>query len=410
MKDREITNISAQKPLGKIETIRKWIESNYEVRINMFDTSKSWIESKFRKYAHAVTENDIYLHMVDENVSCSKTLLKAIITNPNQMKTCNPIMDYFKKLEGKYRGESQIDLYCDHIKAHDFQDKNNSFYTHRLNYLIRKWMVATVASMYGKHCNDVMIGFINARGGIGKSTLVKFLVPDVLEDYYAISDKDEHVFNMTDCFATKFIINFDEFVGINRSSANTFKKNMSLQWMDRKIPGESFTTRVHRIANCAFTSNKTQEIGGFIVNNDNGLLRRIAAIEIDEIDQSYSEKVDIDQMWAEAFLLYEKSEFDYVWNMSDFESFTQMNQRYIIETNATKLIKELYRQPGSNDKSLFKMPSEVFRDLRDARKLHYGDKVDEQSIGQALKMLGYERTARRTNNGVRYGYLLTQMY
>ena len=409
---REITHITANgsNTSGRVESIRKWIDDNYEVRINIFDNTKSYIASKSREYAHPITENDIYLHMFDENIPCSRALLKAIITNPNQMHAFNPILDYFSSLEGQYKGESNIDKYCYHIVAHDFLDKEEGYYQKRLNYLIKKWLVAAVAGIYGQHCNDVMIGFINAKGGIGKSTLIRFLVPESLQDYYVISDRDEAVFKMTDSFATKFITNFDEFVGITKATETTFKKNMSLAEMDRKLPGESFTTRVPRIASCAFTSNKTQEMGGFLFNSDNGLLRRIAAIEIDDIDQAYSNKLDIDQIWSEALLLFRKSSFDYVWNKDDFADFTNMNQRYVIETSATKLIKEYYRVPAPNDLPVFKMPSEILRDLRDARKIHYNDKVDEQSIGQALRMLGYERTSRRCNTGPRYGYLLTQLF
>ena len=402
--DPKITGIKPSKPIGRIESLRNWIEANYDVSINIFDTTKSYIRSKNIQYENGVTEQDIYLHMIDEHISCTKALLRTILTNPNQMNTFNPILDYFNNLEGKFKGKSMIDIYCNHIKAHEFGDKQDGFYQERLAYIVRKWMVATVASVFGKHCNDVMFGFVNAKGGIGKSTLVHFLCPECLEDYWTISDNDDKLFDMSESFATKFIINFDEFVGIRKSTANTFKKNMSLSVMDRKLPGKSFFSRVPRIASCAFTSNNTQEMGGFLFTNDSGLLRRIAAIEIDDIDISYSDIIDLDQMWAEALLLFQKSDLDYIWNRKDFESFCLYNQRYVIETCATRLIKEYYRQPLNDELPQFRMASEVIKELREAHKIHSSDRVDEQSIGQALKTLGFERAARRTKNGTRYGY------
>jgi predicted P-loop ATPase len=410
MNINRITPIADVESVGKVESIRNWIDENYEVQINIFDNTKSFITSKSREYAHPITENDIYLHMIDENIACGRPLLKAIITNPNQMKAFNPIMDYFSSLDGKYNGNGEIEHFCQHIVSHDFQDNKDGHYQDRLMYLIKKWLVATVAGIYGQHCNDVMIGFINAKGGIGKSTLIKWLVPECLQDYYTISDRDESVFKMTDCFATKFIINFDEFVGITKATENSFKKNMSLSEMDRKLPGESFTTRVPRIASCAFTSNKTQEMGGFLFNSDNGLLRRIACIEIDDIDQTYSEELDVNQIWAEALMLFHNTSFDFIWNKTDFEEFTKTNQRYVIETSATKLIKEYYRLPCTNDIPVFKMPSEILRDLRNARKIHHNDRVDEQGIGQALRMLGFERVSQRINKSPRYGYYVMQLY
>lgn len=408
--DRDISGIQSQKPVGKIEAIRNWINANYTVKINMFDTSRSWIESKEREYDHPVTVSDIHLHMVDDSIQCSFSLLREIITNPNQMESCNPILDYLNSLDGKYSGTSMIDLFCRHIKAHDFGDNKDDYYSIRLNYLVRKWMVATVAQIYAKHVNDVAIGFVNAKGGIGKSTLVKSMVPISLMDYYIISDKDERIFNMSDSFCTKLLINFDEFVGITKSTAETFKKNMSLLMMNKKRPNESFSVTVPRIASCAFTSNKTQEMGGFLPNSDSGLLRRIAAIEIDEIDTSYSQKVDVDQMWSEALLLYQKSDFDYVWNTDDFDSLVAYNQRYVVETCAVKVVKENYTVPSSIEEETFKMPSQILRDLRLAHRVHSYDRVDEQSIGQALKLLGFEKKAKRVENGTRYGYLVHPLY
>lgn len=69
-----------------------------------------------------------------------------------------------------------------------------------MKYLRKKWLVAVVAQVYGKRQNDVAIGFVNAQGGIGKTTLIEFLVPRCLEEYYVVSDKDERIFRMTECF------------------------------------------------------------------------------------------------------------------------------------------------------------------------------------------------------------------
>lgn len=402
---RELTKTnSGSKQAGRIESIKEWLGMNYSIKINIFDTSKSFIVSNNIEYAHAISENDIMLHMMDEGISCSKSLLKAIITNPNQMEAFNPITDYFDSLKGKWKGNSMIDFLCSYIKAHDFLDQDKDFYQNRMKYILKKWLVATVANVYGERGNDVAIGFLNAEGGIGKTTIIESLVPESLFEYYVISDKDERIFRMTDCFATKFIINFDEMVGITKSTAETFKKNMSLNMIDRKLPGESFSNRVQRIASCAFTSNKTQEMGGFLFTSDSGLLRRLATIEIDEI-KDYRSKLDVDQLWAEAIALFFSSEFDYVFNRKDYEDLQAYNLRYVIETSAFKLIKEWYRIPESNEEPQFKMASDIVTDLKNAKKITSSMNIDDISIGQALKSLRYSRVGKKIpGKGSRYGY------
>lgn len=413
MAKRELAKTSsAAKSAGKVQAVKEWLDMNYEIKINIFDHSKSYIVSKEKEYATAITENDIYMHMVDDGMMCSKSLLKAILTSPNQMTAYNPITEYFDGLQNKWNGTSQIELYCSFLRAHDFKDKEDSdYYQNRMKYLIKKWLVAAVACAYGKRQNDVMIGFVNAQGGIGKTTLIEYIIPKCLEEYYVISDKDERIFKMTECFVSRFIINFDEFVGISKSTETSFKNNMSRQMMDIKYPGESFTTKVQRISSCAFTSNKTQEMGGFLFNSDSGLLRRIASIEIDEIGD-YRNAVDIDQLWAEAVTLF-LGTFDYTFDRKDYEEFQEYNARYVIESTAYKLVKEWYRKPEEDEEHLFRMPMDIVRDLKGARKIGSSmTRIDDITIGQALRALGYERIGKKLPGGTgsRYGYKVIQLY
>ncbi|MBP1593032.1 MAG: virulence-associated family protein [Bacteroidetes bacterium] len=401
---------SASRASGKVEAIKEWLDENYEIKLNVFDPSKSYIKSKVKEYNSSIRENDIYLHMIDDGMNCSKSLLKTILSSPNQMTPYNPIIEYFDGLKNKWKGESMMNLYCSYLIAHDFKDKENDYYQKRMKYIVKKWLVAVVACAYGKRQNDVAIGFINAQGGMGKTSLISNIIPECLEDYYAISDKDERIFKMTDCFATKLIINFDEFVGLNKGTENAFKNNMSRTHLDMKLSGESFTTKVQRIASCAFTSNKTQEMGGFLFNGDSGFLRRIAAIEIDEI-KDYRGVLDVDQLWAEAVTLFE-GDFDYTFNKEDYADFNAYNAKYVIETTAYKLVKEYYRKPKEDEEYLFKQPMEILRELKAAKKINSSmTRVDEITLGQALRSLGYERIGKKLPGmGTRYGYKVVQLY
>lgn len=395
---------------GKVEAIKEWLDENYEIRLNVFDPTKSYIESKVKEYNSAVRENDIYLHMIDDGMACSKSLLKTIMSSPNQMTPYNPILEYFDGLANKWKGSSMIDTWCSYMIAHDFGDKENNYYTKRLKYYVKKWLVATVACAYGKHPNDVALGFVNAQGGIGKTSLINSIIPECLSEYYIISSNDEKLFKMTESYVTKLIINYDEFVGINKSTENIFKNNMSRTTLDMKMQGDSFTSRVQRIASCAFTSNKTQEMGGFLFNSDSGLLRRLAAIEIDAIGD-YRDILDVDQLWAEAVTLY-NGDFEYIFNRDDFEEFQKYNSRYVIESTAYKLVKEFYRKPSADEEYDFRPAIDILRDLKAARKINSSmSRVDEVTLGQALKALGYERIGKKIPGmGSRYGYKVIQLY
>lgn len=399
------------KGTSKIDSIKKWLNENYTIKLNTFDHEKSYIEATPQnpnKYEYSISEDDIYLHMTDDDIKCSKSLLKSILMSPNQTKVYNPIEEYFDTLKGVYKGQSEIDRLCGCLKAHEF-GKEEGVYQARLCYIVKKWLVASVACVKGAKQNDVAIGLVNAQGGIGKTTFFEMLVPDKLKDYYQISSKDDKLFKMTESFTKKFIINFDEFVGITRSNENEFKNNMSRSSIDIKQPGDIFTKKVARIANCGFTSNKTHEQGGFLFNNDNGLMRRLATIEIDDMD-IFTHKIDVDQLWAEALMMFEGG-FEYRWTPKDFKDFTEYNKRYIIETNAYRLVKEFYRQPEQGEECRFMMPMQIVREMREKHLIKNNiTKVDEITVGQALSLLGFNRHIKKVDDKPRYGYDVIQMF
>jgi predicted P-loop ATPase len=140
--------------------------------------------------------------------------------------------------------------------------------------------------------------------------------------------------------------------------------------------------------------------------------RRFAVIELDSISHDYAKLVDVDQLWAEAYVLYKNADFNFEWNMDDFQSFREYNTRYLIETNAFMLIKEYYRLPFSDDIPIHKQPIEIIQDLRKARKISSSmNNITDVSIGLALRNIGFEHKSKKNSFGsARYGYLVVPLF
>lgn len=393
----------------KVTMVREFLAENYEIRINEFDTSKSHITSKIKKYDKPISFQDIYLHLVEEGVNVGTNILKMILMSPNYSRTYNPVVEYFEALRGKYRGESQIDLLCEHIKPRDFGDQEEGYYERRMYYIVKKWIVAAAACILKHRPNDVALGLVAAQGGIGKTWLLEFIVPDELKEYYKLSEKDDRLFNMTEDFTRNFMVNFDEFVGISRSRAELFKKVLSARKLPVKRPREEFSVMQERIASAAFTTNRTPELGGFLTY-DLGL-RRFGIIDIEEIDKSYSRKVDVDQLWAEAVMLLDQ-DFDYIFNARDFNDFENFNARYVLQSSSSTLVQLYYEIPEREEDGRWLMASEILNELRQNKKIlaTYG-LVSEVTIGIAMSALGYlKRGIKDKNLGVRYKYLVKSKY
>lgn len=396
--------------LKKVDNVLQWLKENYVIKLNTFDKNYIYIEKaegNNREFKSGeITPSDIFLHMQNDGVSCSYAMLRKLLTNRNMMPTYDPIEQYFKSLEGKYQGRSMIDLLVNSLHVRDFDDGVDR--TARARYIFRKWMVAAVACYYEDHAhNDVALGIVSQAAGVGKTTLFESLLPDDLKPYYVVSSDDDKYFKMTECFASKFIINFDEFVGIRMATHEEFKQNMSRDKIEVFDRMEGCPVIRKRIASACFTTNKTQEMGGFILTTDNGLLRRLALVEVTNIDD-YRNDLSVDQLWAEAIMLY-RGGFDYVWNHEDFKMNVSEAIPYAKESNAMRIVNMYFRKPDGDDadeKILHLSARDIVTLLTNKRKLPPSvTNVNEVTVGKALTLMGYNRHSKKTANGLpRYVY------
>ena len=395
--------VSSDRPHNRLDTIKEWLNQNYVVRVNLLDRSKVSLsptaECSFH-YDHPVTEDDIWLHAFAEELPVSQKVLRLLLASPNQMESFNPITDYLKSLRGKYKGPSQIDLLCTSlILVHEDKESKE-----RASHLLRKWLIATTACALGVKRNDVALGLVGEKAGIGKTTFFELLVPPCLRDYYQIAQKDERLFSMPNSFAQKFLLNFDELAAIKKSNEEDFKQYMSASEIDIKRPGSRYSERVPRVASCCFTSNKNQRMGGFISKPDSGLMRRLAVIEVDAI-ADYRKRLNVDQLWAETVMLLDGG-YDPEWTQEEYGQFIVENRQYVEESNALRLLRLYYREPEGDEKGTFMTAKKIVEQLKDKRKLSSASQhVNEVTVGQALVLLGFKQRPSRDDEGnPRWGY------
>lgn len=391
-------NIAVQ---NKVAEVKEFLNEHYSIRVNQFDTSKSEIKPKTRKYDNPVTFDDISLHLIEEGIAVSDTILRKILRSPNQVATYNPIAEYFESLKGKYKGVSHIDWLMSHLKMREYPGVKKDYYQERMYRYMKKWFVATAACAQGIHPNDVAMGLVHADEGIGKTYFFQFLVPERLRNLVA-DPKEDGKFNLEESFARNFLVYFDEMYGITRRNTEEFKKVMSASEIDVYLPREPYPIRRDRIASACFSSNKTPEKGGFLTSQMG--YRRWLILELDSINQEFSKKIDIDQIWAEALLLIDQ-DFDYMWSMEDWNEFREHNKMYMEETTSMKYVKMYFEHPQNGEGSWLQ-PREIFNMLVATRKLSREDqnKVSDVKIGEALVAQSFQNKSLRRPEGVRSCY------
>ena len=405
------TNLTAIKK-DRVEEVKSFLNQHYHILMNEFEPGILHITPADPNAAiQHPTQEDISLHLISHGISGSDRILSKILKSHNQVETFNPVTDYLNELEGKWKGENTIEKLCSYVKVREFGDKpEKDYYQKRLVRIFKKWMAACIACSLGDKPNDAVFGLIHSKEGVGKTTFINNLVPEVLYDYSRTVNKQNTDYDISETFTKNFMVLFDDNAGLTRSNAEPIKAALSARDFNVK---RYFSVKKSRIANCALTSNKTNEMGGFLISELG--TRRWALVEIEDIDHQYSKVIDVDQLWAEAYVLYNTADYDYVWGQKDFEEFAEYNARYTIETQSKKLIREYYRHPNPDDKEEdieFKQSIEIMQDLRKARKITTSmTNVSEVTIGIALTQLGYERTSKRNNKTYsHYGYYVVKLY
>lgn len=402
------TDIKLGSP-NKVAEVRDFLSKHYEILINRFDPNpnRAIIRPKTKKFDYSVTWNEISIHMIEEGIQCSDTLLKKLLRSPNYMKTYNPISDYFDSLKGKWKGVSHIDLLASHFTCRDYHDMGRDYYQIRWYKFLKKWLVAVVACALGKRANDVALGLVHHDEGIGKTFFFKFLMPEVLKYYLVITKDDPNKFDMETAFVQNMVVLFEELVGLNKRNNEVFKKVMSEDEIQITLPRDPFPQNMPRIGSGCFTTNQTPDKGGFLTQGMS--YRRMLIIELESINQEYSKKVDVDQIWAEALTLMEQ-DYNYTWDMEDWNEFKVVNERYRVETSGTKYIRMYFRKPG-DEEGEWMQAQQVLQFLVDKKLIRSEDRgsLSNEAIGRALTQLGYERKKVRVGKDSVYAYNLCHL-
>jgi hypothetical protein len=113
---------------NRVALVKEFLDEHYDIKINIFDHSRVMIVSKTKQYTEEISIEDISLHMLEDNITGCESILKKILTSPNQTKPYNPIKEYLEGLKGKYAGESHIERLCGFLRARDFGDNHEGYY------------------------------------------------------------------------------------------------------------------------------------------------------------------------------------------------------------------------------------------------------------------------------------------
>ncbi|WP_209389144.1 VapE domain-containing protein [Chryseobacterium sp. RR2-3-20] len=361
------------------DKIIKYIGKKYQLRFNEIA-----LEFEIKTENGDWTElnlNSLYIELTQAGINIAFNKLE-ILMRSHLISIFNPFENYFQNLE-KWDGENHIQRLTSFVKTTDAEP----FQIHFEKWLTRSVLCALKKGYINKQC----FVFYNTKQNSGKTSFLRFLIPPSLEKYYTEDigvDKDGLI-----ALCKNFIINIDELSVMSKTDVNILKAFISKNTVNARLPYDRKSSLMYRTSSFCGSTNRSD-----FLTDETGSVRWII-FEVLEIDFGYSKKININQVWAQAYHnAFERKNYNPELTVEDLVENEKRNEKFKqITLEQEILISHFEKSENKND---FLTATEIMLAMSNA----LGVRMNNVKIGKALTALNFERI-KHSKKQV-YGYLI----
>ena len=361
------------------DRIRKYLAKKYQLRFNEIA-----LEFEIKTENGDWTElnlNSLYIELTQAGINIAFNKLE-ILMRSHLITVFNPFQNYFQNLE-KWDGENHIQRLTSFVKTTDAEP----FQIHFEKWLARSVLCALKRGYINKQC----FVFYNTKQNSGKTSFLRFLIPPSLEKYYTEDigvDKDGLI-----ALCKNFIINIDELSVMSKTDVNILKAFISKNTVNARLPYDRKSSLMYRTSSFCGSTNRSD-----FLTDETGSVRWII-FEVLEIDFGYSKKININQVWAQAYHnAFERKNYNPELTAEDLVENEKRNEKFKqITLEQEILISHFEKSENKND---FLTATEIMLAMSNA----LGVRMNNVKIGKALTALNFERI-KHSKKQV-YGYLI----
>jgi hypothetical protein len=365
-----------KKKSSNMEIIKNYISTKYDLRLNIVSNE---MEYKFKEESiyNPFNESNLYVELLSNNYNTSQANLTALLRSDFVL-SFDPIKDYFKELPAWDQKTDYIKQLCDFIKINDHTRFDNHF---------KKALVRCIACTLDGYINKHAFILIGGQSS-GKTYLTRWLCPDPLKDYIAENintDKDSLI-----ALSENFFIIMDELASLAKKEINSLKSIFTKDKVKVRRPFDRRVTTTVRRANF-FGSTNNEEF----LSDETGSVRWLC-FKIDSIDFNYSNVIDKNGLWTQAYHLY-KNGYKYELTREELLENEIINSNHQNSTQEIELIQKHYEPSNEATGGKFVTPTDIMNQLG----TKYGNniRISNVGLGKALTFLKFERVTRKQNNG-----------
>ncbi len=376
-----------------IVRIENFINKNFEIRYN--EVSNQFESKRVDEDMWVIMNENIILREMRHNFFNYSAGSLIELLKSDFIPRINPIKSYFKNLP-PWDGEDHISKLAQYILLAD----KSAHETDRFYRMFKKMFVRSIACSFEFAFNKQAFILVHEIQNSGKTTFIRWLCPNILKDYYAeniSTDKDSLI-----ALTENFIINLDELSTLSKFEINALKSVMSKDKIKVRIPYERRPAILQRRCNFIGSTNRQE-----FLNDETGNVRWVCFL-IERIDWNYSKDLNIDNVWAQAYHLFDKSQYNYQLTPDEIRENETANQQFIIRTAEMELLQKHYEPAKKDDWGvLFLSATDIANELN---KKAPNIKIHNAVLGKYLKLLGYERSEKyEENKGYQiYGYYIKE--
>jgi predicted P-loop ATPase len=354
--------------------LEKYLTAQFHFRLNEI-TGSIEFKKHFENVWEELNEFNIYRQLKLEGFKINLNELIYLLKS-DYVERFNPFLSYFKGLPTwESNHEDYIAKLCSYVKLRNPRRFERHF---------KKWLVRTIkCSLEDQYSNKNAIILVHEVQNSGKTTFIRFLCPPALKNYMTENisfDKDSLI-----ALIENFIINLDELATFTRVEINALKSILSKSFIKERHPFERKAKKLSRRASFIGSTNMTE-----FLSDPTGNVRWIP-FEISRIDWNYSNEVNIDYVWAQAYALY-RAGFECDITAEEVKENEEENRQFTMVNFEMELLMKYYTPGTKESHDLFRTTGEIEIGLKEAT--NGIAKISNHQLGKALRMLGFTRDNR----------------
>jgi hypothetical protein len=363
--------------LDLIDSIKAVAKIRYNTVRQAFEMYYGQREAEWLDPWDGLDSKAVHSKLMKQGVKIPLATIQSVMSDLNNWEAVDPLKEYLNGLI--WDKTPRISDLANHVKCKEQKRWRNNF---------KKHLVRCVRQLLLQGVNRYALILHSDAQGNGKSTFIRYIISPGPMKYYYGEDlpKEGSEFGVARFVSMTAHANIEELDGFAKKDADHLKALTTRKdAMMRRMRTDNMFT-VPRRVNFWGSTNKAS----FLTDSKN---TRWIINEVESIDWSYTD-IDIDQVWAEAVVLY-KGGFDCDLNKEEVEANEEATKPFKRENLSWDVVSEIF-QPcdEADDDAIYLQAQDVQYDLMlyyaDHTAIHKGiEKMNVSTIGSIMRELNF---------------------